>query len=217
MLLELNRLEIPQGQKLLLKNINWLEFEQILTELGEHRNAKIAYHHYILEIMTPLPEHESNKVFITNFIEIILEELEIEFYPLGSTTFKNELMQYGIEPDNCFYIENEAKIRGKNRLDLTIDPPPDLALEIDVTSRTHPEIYAQLGVPELWQFEQEKLSIKVLEKGKYKSVEFSPHFPNFPLKEKIPYFLRKVKIQGRNKTMKQFREWVRQKYCSEMC
>ncbi|MGK7943297.1 MAG: Uma2 family endonuclease, partial [Microcystaceae cyanobacterium] len=163
MLLELNRLEIPQGQTLRLNHITWSEFEQILLELGEHRSSKIAYHHHTLEIMTPLPEHESNKENIGDFIKLLLEELDIEFYPLGSTTFKNELMEFGIEPDNCFYMENEAQIRGKERIDLTIDPPPDLALEIDVTSRTHPEIYTQLGVPELWRFEKGKLYINLLE------------------------------------------------------
>jgi len=158
--------------------------------------------------MTPLPEHEVNKLFITNFIEIILEELEIEFYPLGSTTFKNQLMEYGIEPDNCFYIENEAQVRGKNRLDLTVDPPPDLALEIDITSRTHREIYQQLGVRELWRFEQGNLQINVLENGNYMEVEFSPHFPSLPLKEVIPQYLEQVKTLGRNKIMKEFRNWI---------
>lgn len=208
MLLELNQLEVPPGQKLLLRDITWLEFEQILEELGEHRGSKIAYRYPLLEIMTPLPEHESNKLFISNFIEILLELSEREFYPLGSTTFKNQLMQYGIEPDNCFYIENEAKIRGKDRLNLTLDPPPDLALEIDVTSRTHPDIYTQLGVPELWQFEQENLQILALENGVYKPVDFSPHFPNLPLKEIIPKYLKQVKTGGRNKTMKAFRKWA---------
>ncbi len=183
MLIALNRLDIPPGQKLFLKEVTWAEFEEILAELGEHRGSKIAYHYPILEITTPLPEHESNKLFITNFIEILLEEFGIEFYPLGSTTFKNEFMQYGIEPDNCFYIENEARIRGKARLDLTIDPPPDLALEIDVTSRTHPEIYTQLGVPELWQFEKGDLQILILENGHYQGVEYSPHFPDLPIKK----------------------------------
>ena len=147
MLLELKRLDIPLGQKILVKDVSWLEFEQILEELGEHRGSKIAYDNSTLEIMTPLPEHESNKLFITNFIEILLEELEIEFYPLGSTTFKNQLMQSGVEPDNCFYIENEAKIRGKERIDLTVDPCPDLALEIDITSSCENRlpIYADSG------------------------------------------------------------------------
>ncbi|ELR97131.1 Uma2 family endonuclease [Gloeocapsa sp. PCC 73106] len=209
MLLELNRLEIPPGQKLLLRDITWSEFEQVLEELGEHRGSKIAYLYPILEIMTPLPEHESTKVFISNFIEILLELSEREFYPLGSTTFKNELMQYGIEPDSCFYIENEAKVRGKERLNLTLDPPPDLALEIDVTSRTHTDIYVQLGVPELWQFAAGNLQVLILEDGVYHSVEFSPHFPQVPIKQFIPQYLRQIKTDGRNKTMKAFREWVK--------
>ena len=115
MLLELKRFDIPPGPRIFLKEVTWDEFEQILEELGEHRGSKIAYHYHTLEIMTPLPEHESNKEIIGDLIKTLLEELDIEVYPLDSTTFKNKLMQQGIEPDNCFYIENEAIIRGKYR------------------------------------------------------------------------------------------------------
>ncbi len=208
MLLELKRFNIPPGQKILLQEVTWEEFEQILDELGENRPARIAYHPHTLEIMTPLPEHESNKEIISDLIKALLEELDIEFYTLGSTTFKNELMKQGIEPDNCFYIENEAIIRGKDSLDLTVEPPPDLALEIDVTSRTHPEIYARLGVPELWRFERGELQINILENDNYQEVEFSPHFPDFTLKKIIPHYLKQVKVVGRNKAMKAFRNWV---------
>ncbi|GBF80342.1 Uma2 family endonuclease [Aphanothece sacrum] len=210
MLLELKRLTIPPGQKVLLQDVSWQEFEKILEDLGEHRAARIAYDRGLLEIMTPLPEHEVSKVIVSNLIEALLEELEIEFWCLGSTTFKNELMKQGIEPDNCFYIENERAIRGKNRLDLTFDPPPDLALEIDLTSRTHPHIYAALGVPELWRFVSGNLQINRLEEGQYIEVEYSPIFPNLPLKEIIPHYLNQCNIEGRNKTMKAFREWVRE-------
>ncbi|MGD2181690.1 Uma2 family endonuclease [Lusitaniella coriacea] len=209
MLLKLNQIDVPPGQKVLLRNIDWSEFEAILQELGEHRAARIAYNNSILEIVTPLPEHETRKVLITNFVEALLEEMEIEFWSLGSTTFKNAKMYQGIEPDNCFYIKHEAAVRGKNRLDLTIDPPPDLALEIDVTSRTHPNIYEALGVPELWRFERGELQINVLQDGKYTEVEHSPNFPNLPLKEVIPQSLKQCQKEGRNKTMKAFRHWVR--------
>ncbi|MEL7035424.1 MAG: Uma2 family endonuclease [Cyanobacteria bacterium J06592_8] len=210
MLLELNRIEIPPGHKVCLTEVSWLEFEKILEELGEHRSSRLAYSNGVLEIMVPFPEHEGGKEIVSDLIKALLEELDIEFYPLGSTTFKNELMQQGIEPDNCFYIENEAIVRGKDRLDLTIDPPPDLALEIDVTSRTHPNIYSALGVPELWRFEKGKLYINILEEGKYTRSEFSPHFPNLPLTEIIPEYLQRVKREGRNKTMKAFRTWIRE-------
>ncbi|MGK7940803.1 MAG: Uma2 family endonuclease [Crocosphaera sp.] len=209
MLLEFQKLTVPPGHKLLLHDISWQEFEAIIEDLGEHRSARIAYDRGTLEIMTPLPEHEVDKLFITSFIDILLEELDIEFYPLGSTTFKSQLLNKGIEPDNCFYIENEAKVRGKDRLDLTIDPPPDLALEIEVTSRTHPNIYQALGVPELWRFEKKKLEINRLQQGEYIQVERSPYFPNFDLKTIIPDYLKQCKTEGRNKTMKTFRLWVR--------
>ncbi|MFH7027100.1 MAG: Uma2 family endonuclease [Heteroscytonema crispum UTEX LB 1556] len=210
MLVEIKRLEIPPGQRVLLKDVSWQEFEAILEELGEHRAARVAYDNGILEIITPLPEHEINKVFITNFVEILLEELDIEFLPLGSTTFKNQFMSQGIEPDNCFYIQNEAAVRGKYRLDLTIDSPPDLALEIDVTYRTHSSIYEALGVAELWRFEKGTLQLNVLENGKYIESISSPTFPNFPLSQIIPEYLQQCKTMGRNKTMRAFRAWVKE-------
>lgn len=208
MRLELKHINVPPGQRVLFHNISWQDFEAILEDLGEHRAARVAYNSGILEIMTPLPEHERNKVLISNFVEALLEELEIDFWCLGSTTFKNQAMLKGIEPDNCFYITNEALVRGKNCLDLEFDPPPDLALEIDVTARTHLNTYTALGVPELWRFEKGKLEINALQNGKYVAVEVSPTFPEFPLRKAVPEFLQRCKTEGRNQTMKAFRVWV---------
>lgn len=210
MLLELKRIHVPPGQRVLLENVTWTELEAILEELGEHRAAKIAYDQGILEIMTPLPEHEFDKEIISDLIKALLEELDIEFLSLGSTTFKNQFMEKGIEPDQCFYIQNERLVRGKKRLDLTIDPPPDLALEIDVTSRTHPNIYQSLKVPELWRFENGKLQINVLVDGNYVVSQSSLNFPGLPLMDVIPRYLESSGINGRNATIKRFRSWVRE-------
>jgi Uma2 family endonuclease len=210
MLLELKRIHVPPGQRVLLENVTWTELEAILEELGEHRAAKIAYDQGILEIMTPLPEHEFDKEIISDLIKALLEELDIEFLSLGSTTFKNQFMEKGIEPDQCFYIQNERLVRGKKRLDLTIDPPPDLALEIDVTSRTHPNIYQSLKVPELWRFENGKLQINVLVDGNYVVSQSSLNFPGLPLLDVIPRYLESSGINGRNATIKRFRNWVRE-------
>ncbi len=210
MLLELKRLTVPPGQRVILQDVTWAEFEQILVDLGEPRAARIAYHQGILEIMTPLPEHEKAKLYITNFVEILLEELDLDFVPLGSTTFKNPAMSQGIEPDNCFYIQNEAAVRQKDRLDLAIDPPPDLALEVDVTSATNREIYEGLKVPELWQFNRGKLTIYLLQdNGKYVESSQSAIFPNLPVADAIPLYLERAKTEGRNQTMRAFRAWVR--------
>ncbi|MEH2280513.1 MAG: Uma2 family endonuclease [Nostoc sp.] len=208
MLLELKRIHVPPGQRVLLRDVTWQELEAILEDLGEHRAARIAYDRGILEIMAPLPEHEDDKEIISDLVKALLEELDIEFRCLGSTTFKNQVMAQCIEPDQCFYIKNESKIRGKKRLDLAVDPPPDLALEIDITSRTHPNIYEALKVPELWRFERGKLKINVLQNDHYVESSQSLNFPLFPLIEVIPQYLEQSTTAGRNATLKAFRCWV---------
>ncbi len=208
MLLELKRIHVPPGQRVILENVTWKELETIIAELGEHRAARIAYDRGILEIMSPLPEHEFDKEIISDLVKALLEQLDVEFISLGSTTFKNQFMAQGIEPDQCFYIQNEAVIRGKKRLDLTIDPPPDLALEIDITSRTHLNIYQSLQVPEVWRFENGILQINLLQNGVYVESKSSLNFPNLPLIEVIPESLQKSRTIGRNATLKAFRNWL---------
>jgi Uma2 family endonuclease len=209
MLLELRRLQVPPGQRLLLQDVTWQEFETILEELGDHRSARLAYDNGTLEIMMPLPEHEDDKEIVGDLIKALLEELDIEFRSLGSTTFKKSQTQ-GLEPDQCFYVQNEAAMRGKKRIDLSVDPPPDLAIEIDVTFRTHPSIYEALGVPELWRFDRGKLQINVLQDGSYALVAESPNFLGLSLCEMLPYYLAENKNIGRNNVMRAFRQWVRE-------
>jgi Uma2 family endonuclease len=208
--LQLQQLSVPPGKSILIHDLSWQEFENILEELGEHRSARVAYDNGTLEIMTPLPEHEADKEMIGDLLKALLEELDIEFLSLGSTTFKNPKMLKGIEPDQCFYIQNEAAVRGKKRLDLSIDPPPDLAIEIDVTSRTHPDTYAALGVPELWRRAGNQIQINILSNGQYLETQTSSVFPNFQIQDVIPQYIEMGQSVGRNKAMKAFRQWVRE-------
>ncbi|OLP19168.1 hypothetical protein BST81_06615 [Leptolyngbya sp. 'hensonii'] len=203
-------IQVPPGQRVLLQGIDWEKFEAVLEELGEHRSTKIAYSNGILEIMAPLPVHEFDKEIISDLLKVFLEELEIEFLTLGSTTFKNKTMRQGIEPDQCFYIQNELPIRGKKCLDLAIDPPPDLALEVDITSRTHPDIYAALGVPELWRRDGDLIQVYVLQSGRYIEVEDSPTAPGWRLPAVIPQYVEQSRAIGRNQVMRAFRTWVRE-------
>ncbi|MBE9068059.1 Uma2 family endonuclease [Leptolyngbya cf. ectocarpi LEGE 11479] len=210
-LLQVRQLHVPPGQRLLLEDIGWDEFEAILDDLGEHRATRIAFDGGTLEIMAPLPWHEDEKEIISDLIKVLLEELDINFRALGSTTFKNQTMLKGIEPDQCFYIANEAAIRGKQRLDLSVDPPPDLALEIDITSRTHPKTYAALGVPELWRREGKILKIYHLVSGEYVEASTSLNFPDWPLQTEIPQRLQQSLSEGRNTAVRGFRRWVRER------
>jgi Uma2 family endonuclease len=209
MQLELKQITVPPGNQLLLRDITWQMFETLLTELGESRASRLSYSKGSLEIMVPLPEHETGKVLIGDLVKIILEELEIEFCSLGSTTFKNENMAQAIEADDCFYIQNEAAVRGKNRIDLATDPPPDLAIEIDITSRTQFNNYEALGVPELWRYNGRSLQISVLQDGKYVQSDRSFQFPSFPIAHLIPQYIEQSKTAGRNVAMKAFRALVR--------
>lgn len=214
MLLELNQLIVPAGHQLLMKDISWATYKSILAELGENRSYRVSYSQGVLEIMAPLPEHEVGKKIIGNLVEILLEELDIEFWSLGSTTFDKESMDAGVEPDDCFYIENEAKVRGKERINLEIDPPPDLAIEIDITSRTRFNNYQALKVPELWRWNGSRLEINVLVDGSYVQTNQSRNFPNLPITHVIPEYLLRSKTDGRNATMKAFRSWIRQQIAS---
>ncbi|MBM3223963.1 MAG: Uma2 family endonuclease [Candidatus Tectomicrobia bacterium] len=207
MLVALQRLEVPPGQKVRLHEVTWEEFNAILEELGEHRGCRVAYAHGVLEIMSPLAEHEYDREIIGDLVKALLEEQGREFCSLGSTTFTKP-PTHGLEPDQCFYIQHEAAIRGKKRIDLASDPPPDLALEVDLTSRTHPATYAALGVPELWRFAQGELHIYVLHGHDYVEVSESPTFPALALRDVLPAHLAESKRAGRSVAMRHFRSWV---------
>ena len=209
MLLELQQIIVNPGQQMLLKDISWQQLEKILEEMGENRAARISYSDGWLEIMVPLPEHEKDKEIFGELVRILLDKLEIDFEPFGSTTLKNERMRQAVEPDTSFYIQNQAAVIGKNRIDLNIDPPPDLAIEIDITSRTTFDNYQILGVPELWRYQQQGLEIFLLQEGKYIKSQSSPNFPNIPIIELVNEYVRQCLTIGRSQAMRNFRSWVK--------
>lgn len=202
------QIQLDQGQRVTLENINWQEFEDILEDLGEHRHSLIAYYKGVLEIRMPLAGHERIKVLIGDLLKIILDELGLEWESLGSTTFKSKKMQAGIEPDDCFYIQNYQAMIGKQRLDLDVDPVPDLAIEVDLTSVTQISAYESLAVPEIWRYEKGKLEISVLEDGKYLNSSVSKAFPSVPVIEGISLFLEKSKDMPMSALRREFRQWL---------
>lgn len=207
--LQLRQLDIPLGQRVLLHDVSWSEFEAILVEMGEARSARLAYSQGTLEIRMPLPEHEVDKELIGDLVKILLEELEIDCECFGSTTFKRETQTSGVEPDQCFYIQHHQQMRGKRRVDLTVDPPPDLAIEIDVTSKTQLDAYQALEVPELWRYENNKLQINVLQDGRYVAFPRSPIFPGLPIVEMIAEFVAQSTSLGRSASLRNFRDRIR--------
>jgi Uma2 family endonuclease len=209
--INLRQLVVPSGHQVLLKDISWQDFEKIMEELGGQRNVpRISYSEGYLELMSPLAVHEFDKEIINDLVKIILEELNIEFNALGSMTLKSSKVHEAVEADGCFYIQHERAVRGKDRIYLESDPPPDLAIEIDITSRTHFDNYEKLGIPELWRFDGKELHVFVLQQGIYQGSDVSLQFPQFEIKQLIPNYIEKAKTEGRNKAMKAFRHYVQQ-------
>ncbi|PHJ68400.1 hypothetical protein VF14_28825 [Nostoc linckia z18] len=194
-----------------LSGISWQTYENLLAELSVNRRLRLTYNRGSLEIMAPSPEHERYKRIAGRFVETLAEELKVRIECLGSTTFKRPELS-GAEPDECFYIENINAIKGKKRIDLAQDPPPDLVVEIDITSSSinRFQVYADMGVPEIWRYDGKDFSINVLQNQKYISVEQSLAFPNLPLTE-ISNFLEKVEEKDYLELVQEFRQWVKSK------
>jgi Uma2 family endonuclease len=139
----------------------------------------------------------------------LLDELAINFEGYGSTTFKAKAKKAGLEPDDCFYIQNNVSMRVIRKLNMGINPPPDLAIEVDVTSKTKFDVYRVLGVPELWLYDK-VLKIYVLQDEEYIESELSPTFGNIPVREIIPQFLELSLSEGRSAAMRAFRAWSKE-------
>jgi len=210
--LQLRQLDVPPGHRVLLHDVSWHEFEMILEELGEHRGTRLAYSKGTLEIVTPLPEHEKAKVIIGDLLKVLMDERDMAWESLGSTTFKRGDMTVGIEPDDCFYIANHASMIGRDRLDLTVDPPPDVAIEVEITSKTQLSAYEALGVPEIWRYEDRQLHISVLQHGRYVESHISPTFPDVPIIEGISRFVEMSRTAGTSPTLRAFRQWIRAQF-----
>lgn len=200
-------------QRVLLSNVSWETFERLLEELGDNRATRLAYNEGLLEIMTPLGTHENSNRFIDDLVRAIADELNLNLKKFGSLTLKRAKKLKGAEPDSCYYIQNEPLVRSTQEIDLDNDPPPDLVLEIDITSGSLDKrpIYAAIGVPEFWCYDGKKLEIFVLQLAnrEYQKVTQSSTFPWMPL-DIIPRFIRQSLVDGETATLRAFRAWVRE-------
>ncbi|MEG4306223.1 Uma2 family endonuclease [Microcoleus sp. D3_18a_C4] len=197
-----SQIELSPGSVVTIPNITWLEFESILEELGEKRSARVAYSKQTLEIMVPLPEHEIPRDLISDIVKILLKSAGRRYQPFGSTTFKREGAA-GVEPDACFYLLNYQRMIGRRRL-LPDDPPPDLAIETDVTSKTTIDAYKIIGVPEVWVYDSGRLRIYLLQDGEYVESDMSPNFPEIAIAQMIPATVERAWQVGSCQALEEF-------------
>lgn len=198
----------PPDEIIRLTGISWTTYETLLEELSDRR-LRLTYNRGNLEIMAPSPEHELNKEVLGRFIETIAEEFEVSIYPLGSTTFKKMKLS-GAEPDKCFYLRNIAAVQGKKRLSMEEDPAPDLVLEIDITSSSENrlQVYADLGVAEVWIYNGESLVIQQLQSDSYIAAQTSQFFAGLSVID-IASWLQRSTTMDYLALVKAFRDWVR--------
>jgi len=169
----------PADRRFVLDGMDWQAYDALLHAVGDH-HVFVTYDRGRVELMYPSFEHENRSEIIGLLIRSIAEGLTMKVKGGGSTTFRREDIDRGLEPDKCFYVANEAKVRGKTNIDLSLDPPPDLCVEVEISRRllNRPEIYASLGVPELWRDDGKHLRIFALSPhADYRQCDRSITFP----------------------------------------
>jgi Uma2 family endonuclease len=202
--------QLPAGGTLILTDVPWKDYEQLLHDLGDGYAVRISYDQGRLEIMSPSHQHENFKELISRLAHVIAEDLDIVLESLGSTTYKQEWLSRGVEPDACFYIQNAAQIIGRERIDLRTDPPPDVVVEIDVShdSTSKLAIYAGMHVPELWRYDGNRARIYQLVGDVFVEKPTSMALP-IVTSDLLTRFLEQSKTQGQSATLRSFRDWVR--------
>jgi Uma2 family endonuclease len=188
-------INLAPGSTITIENLSWKDFEDILSDLGENRNTRISYYQGTLELMSPLARHERPHRIIAYIVTTLLDLQDRNWEDFGSTTFKRPTIA-GVEPDTCFYIQNAEQVQGCQDMNLSLYPPPDLAIESDVTSRTTLEAYLALGVPEVWVYHRDILTISLLQNGQYVESATSLVFPDLPIAELIPKLVQQAIAQG---------------------
>ncbi len=203
---------LPVGGVLLMQDVPWVDYVELIGGMENQNGLRITYLKGGLEIMSPLPNHEKYKELLSDLARLISDETGVALEKLGSTTFNQEWLDNGVEPDTCFYIQNADKIIGKNRIDLAVDPPPDIAVEIDISHRstTKLKIYEELRVPEIWLYDEQHLQILLLTEAGYVDSLTSQSFP-FLTSEALTQFLERSKTEGQGAVLRAFREWVKTK------
>jgi Uma2 family endonuclease len=211
----LNRSE-SIAQKVILRDISWETYQRLLTEHGERTGTRFVYDRGMLEIIIVSLKHEALKDIVIGLFTIIADGRGMDYMKAGSTTFRREDLARGFEPDSCFYITHAALMRGKNEVDLAVDPSPDLVIEIDITHPSLPRfpIFAAVGIPEVWRYDGAKLSFHQLDRktGAYRDSTESAALPGVT-SEVLSRFVEVGLAQKRHEWLQGVRAWMEEAGC----
>jgi len=205
---------LPEGTTLVAQDVSWDDYERILEELADRPAVRVTYDQGRLEIMSPPPEREKYKRLIEKIIDALADDLDLNVEALGSATWRKKEDAKGAEADTCYYIANANRIIGKREIDLSVDPPPDLVVEIDATNESLSKfpIYSTLRFREIWRYDvrHNKVQMYELRGNKYTEISASRSFPALTPKT-LTDILEPSKTKGQKAAMAAFRTWLKKR------
>ena len=207
------KIKVEPGQHFMLWQIGWDAYVKFLEALAEH-NVRTTYDRGDLELMSPLPIHEAIKIWFGHFLAVLGEELGVPCWPVGGPTLRRRDQDRGLEPDDCYYLANASKVRNWATLDMERDPPPDVALEVEITRNCLDRmgVYAGLGVPEVWRFDGEAWHIHLLSaEGVYEESPVSAALPYLPIPEITPLLQETLHLGDVGERFRILRRWSRER------
>lgn len=204
--------QLPPDSTLVLSGVNWEDYQELLDTVGEASGLRISYDQGTLQIVTLGSEHENIADLIQDLVRVLSLRLRIKVISFGSATMKKRRARKGLEPDGCFYVQTAAAIGNKLRLDFESDPPPDIALEVDLhhESVSKLPIYAALGIPEIWRYDGHSLIIYHLQEDQYVPADASLALPMLTCKV-LTEFLARSQREDQYDILLSFENWLKVK------
>lgn len=201
--------KLPPASTLILRDISWEEYEEILHALGEAKGLRISYDKGTLQVMTLSTRHEKYARLIDNMVSLLSVTMRIKVLCYGSATMKKQHELKGAEPDSCFYVQNAELVGRKNDIDFSIDPAPDIVVEVDLghDSLSKFPIYAALGVPEIWRYDGEIMSIYHLAQDRYVTAPASQALPALS-SDTLTEFLSRSHREDQYEVLLAFENWL---------
>ena len=199
-----DKIELPPGTILQFSG-TIADYEEILSRLSDRAIPRLRFRDNHIILMSPLPEHGKEIDVIADIVKAILRYQNRDWDSFHPITLRHG-KKPGLEPDACFYINNYQAILGKRKLDLSIDPPPDLAIEIDVTSFTRIEDYVTLAIPEVWIYKANELKIYIFVDDSYVETDTSPIFSGFAIKKIVAQYVDRAWQAGSSVALREFEQ-----------
>ncbi len=204
---------LPEDASVTFRDVSWAEYEELLEQVGEAPGLRVSYDNGSLYVVTIFTEHEKYSEFINSVVAGIRLRLRLNILSFGSATLKKHKRNKGHEPDACFYVQTAPLIGNRIQLDFETDPPPDIVVEIDVhhDSRSRFRVYAALGVPEIWRYDGQAMTIYHLsEEGdgqRYVAGDTSAALPMLTA-QLLSEMIERMRTHGELSALLAFDEWL---------